>query len=306
MPRELRFCRNCGFRLGEGPAEYTETVRFQNVPPGTLPGNSSQMPSAGFGYPGGAIAAGASGHMRKRRRRMSGMTWMFLGLIIFFIAAAAFTAIIKPIRRNVNVEFAEAVAPRSYAGVDSFETTDQGVTFGNVEPPGSPADKAGLVGGDVITTVDGQQVHTDDEMMDLLRRTPVGKTLDVVYHRDGETKTTKLTTVSKEGFDRLAEAFRSRPEGKGQFGYDDDEMERVPIPGTNLFGIRLNSILQNRAADLAGIKDGDIVIEFDKIPIRTPEEFQSRVVRAIPYTTANIVVMRGEERLEIPVKLGKQ
>ena len=41
MPRELRFCRNCGFRLGEGSAEYTETVRFQNAPPGTLPGNSS-------------------------------------------------------------------------------------------------------------------------------------------------------------------------------------------------------------------------------------------------------------------------
>ena len=41
MPRELRFCRNCGFRLGEGLAEYTETVRFQNVPPGTLPGNGA-------------------------------------------------------------------------------------------------------------------------------------------------------------------------------------------------------------------------------------------------------------------------
>ena len=39
MPRELRFCRNCGFRLGEGPAEYTETVRFQNGQRGTAAAN---------------------------------------------------------------------------------------------------------------------------------------------------------------------------------------------------------------------------------------------------------------------------
>jgi C-terminal processing protease CtpA/Prc len=143
-------------------------------------------------------------------------------------------------------------------------------------------------------------------MMELLGRTPVGKTLDIVYLRDGATKNTKLTTISKEGFDQLNQAFRSRPEGRGQFGYDDDEMDRVGIPGTPIYGVRLGSILQNRAADLAGIKDGDIVIEFDKIPIRTPEEFEARVLRAVPYTTVNIVVMRGEERLEIPVKVGKQ
>ena len=50
-------------------------------------------------------------------------------------------------------------------------------------------------------------------------------------------------------------------------------MERVPIPGTKLSGVRLDNILQSRAADLAGVKEGDIVIEFDGIPIRTPEEF---------------------------------
>src|SRR4051812_20295112 len=32
MPPEMRFCRSCGGRLGEGVEEYTETVWFQNVP----------------------------------------------------------------------------------------------------------------------------------------------------------------------------------------------------------------------------------------------------------------------------------
>ena len=300
MPRELRFCRNCGFRLGEGSAEYTETVRFQNVPPGTLPRNGAGQYQQ---YQYGGMAVSPSGPMRKRKKRMSGMSWMFIVLIVFFVAAAGFTAIIRPIRQNVHVQFAQ---PRAYAGVNSFDTTDGGVTFDNVEPPGSPADKAGLVGGDVITTVDGEAIHSDDEMSALLARTPIGKTLDVVYLRDGETKNTKLATISREELDRLNSAYRNRPEGRGQFGYEDGEAERVPIPGTKMFGVRLGDILSNRPADIAGVKAGDIVIEFDGIPIRTSEEFLSRVRRALPYSTVKLVVMRGDERVEIPVKMGKQ
>lgn len=301
MPKELRFCRNCGFRLGEGSAEYTETVRFQDLPTGTAPVNSSQ--NSFYRAAGGPVAVSPGGNIRKRRGRLSGTTWMFIGLLIFFIIAAGFTAIIKPIRQNI-VEIRQSMPSRSYAGVSSFDTADGGVTFDNVEPPGSPADKAGLVGGDIITTVDGQAVQTDDEMMELLGRTPIGKTLDVVYVRDGETKTTKLTTISKGEFDRLAAEFRNRP--KGRFGYDNDESERVPIPGTTMFGVRLDDISPSLPADMAGIKEGDIVIEFDGAAIRTPEELTGRVRRAEPYGTVKVVVMRGSERLEIPVKMGKQ
>jgi putative serine protease PepD len=68
--------------------------------------------------------------------------------------------------------------------------------------------------------------------------------------------------------------------------------------------------LRSRPADIAGLKEGDIVVEFDGVPIRTSEEFLMRVRRAQPYSTVKLVVMRGEapplERVEIPVKLGKQ
>ena len=84
-------------------------------------------------------------------------------------------------------------------------------------------------------------------------------------------------------------------------------MERVEVPGSKpdakIYGVRLDSILQSRAADLAGVKNGDVVTEFDGIPIRTPEEFQSRVRRALPYSTIKLVVVRNGERLEIPVKM---
>jgi serine protease Do len=308
MPRELRFCRNCGFRLGEGSAEYTETVRFQDARQGVSSRNNAagQDPFATpYGLSGGPMSPVGGGVVGKRRKRISGMTWMFLGLLFFFIAAAIFTSVVTPIRRGLNPQISFPSTSRAYVGVNSFDTGDGGVTFDNVEPPGSPADKAGLVGGDLITAFDGHAVHTDDEIMDLLGLTPIGKTVDVVFIRDGEQKTTKLTTISKAEFDRLVGEFRNRPQGKGQFGYDDDETERVPIPGTKIFGVRLDEILQSRPADLAGIKKGDIVTEFDGIPIRTPEELLSRIRRALPYSTVKVVVARGTEQLEIPVKMGK-
>ncbi len=307
MPRELRFCRNCGFRLGEGTAEYTETVRFADKHQGVLAPDrataSGQPLVTTYGLSSG-MAPALSGPVQKRRK-ISGMTWMFLGLLVFFIAAAAFTAIVTPNRPGMNIEFA-AAAPRSMVGVDGFDDAEGGATFGNVEPPGSPADKAGLVGGDIITSFDGQTVSDEDDMSDLLAKTPIGKTVDVIYIRDGETKTTQLTTVGRAEFDRLNKAFRSRPEGRGLFGFDDGRTERVAIPNTKIFGVRLDEISQSRPADLAGVKKGDVVIEFDGIPIRTVDEFGMRVRRAIPYSTVLVVVMRGSERLEIPVKMGKQ
>lgn len=290
MPSELRFCRNCGFRLGDSVSEYTETIRFGGEQGAVVPGRVS-----------------APAPVRKRRK-MSGMAWVFIGLLIFFIGAAAFTAVISPMRRG-NVGFVQHSVPKSYAGVREWNTTKtkDGVTFEAVTPPGGPADKAGLVGGDVIVKFDGQRVNNEDEMNRVLTRTPIGKTVEVEYIRDGQTNVTKLTTVSEEELKRLAREFDGRPpQLRAQFGYDDDDSEQVEIPGTKMHGVRLDDVFPSRPADMAGIRNGDIVVAFDGVPIRTPEEFLMRVRRSVPYSTVKLSVIRGEEKLEIPVKMGRQ
>lgn len=285
MPSELRFCRNCGFRLGEGLAEYTETVRFDGTRIPAVGSVSTPVPV-------------------KKRRRMSGMTWIFLGLLIFFIGAAAFTAVISPMRERVSG--INISVKKSYTGVDGWENSDQGVTFDQVNLPGGPADKAGLVGGDVIVSFDGQRIENDDQIRDLMIRTPIGKTVDVQYMRDGETHATRLTTISEDEFQRLRSAFEDRPEGRGQLGYDPGDAKVVEIPGTKMHGIQLGDISSSGPAILAGVKANDIVIEFDGAPIRTTEELRMRVRRAIPYSTIKLVVMRDGQRVEIPVKMGRQ
>jgi PDZ domain-containing secreted protein len=146
-----------------------------------------------------------------------------------------------------------------------------------------------------------------------MTKTPVGKTVDIEYMRDGQKKMAKLTTISLEENRRLTREFEKRPEGRAHFGYEDGDAERVQVPGTNLYGVKLGTVLRSRPADLAGVKEGDIITAFDGIPIRTSDELLMRVRRALPYSTVTLsIVRKGEnesdpiQKLEIPVKMGKQ
>jgi hypothetical protein len=298
MPREMRFCRVCGQRLGEGPAEYTETVRF-----GT---DTAAVPRTTSAYipPQGAPIASQTGAglPYKRRRRISGMAWIFIIIAMLFVVGGILSAVkkrVSPTRITVNV------APRSYFGVDGFDNAQGGVTFASVEPPDGPADKAGLVGGDIITAFDGHAVTDEDQIADLLRQTPTGKTVEVIYIRDGETKKTQLTTISESDFNQLQRTYRSRPEGRGYFGFDDDRVTRITDAANKTYGVRLDYIERNGPADLFGLKDGDIITAFDDVPIRTGEELLSRVRRAVPKSAVEVTIIRNGQTMKIPVTIGR-
>lgn len=302
MPSELRFCRNCGFRLTSEFGGYTATDVSGPI-----------VPSAPV----------------KKKRRLSGMSWIFVGLLVFFVVAAGFTALIAPLRNSTVVNRTPVNRVTIGARVDQ---TDEGVLVESAGVPNGPADKAGLIGGDVLLSFNGQKVENEDQFQELITKTQAGQTVDVEYSRDGEKKVAKLTTISQDDERKLNREFERRPD-KAQFGYEDGDADRVPVPGMNIHGVKLGTILRSRPADLAGVKEGDIVIEFDGVPIRTSDEFLMRVRRAQPYSTVKLVVMRppvdpgappptdeeeapkepkppGEtkpmQKLEIPVKLGKQ
>jgi S1-C subfamily serine protease len=316
MPSAMRFCRSCGFRLGEGVAEYAETVRLHNPastagasrPPqtgGAAYGPHSWAPVAPVASQAGQPAGQASarlGECRKKqgRRRAPWIVWMVLGVTV---ASVTTGGLLSPFGlRNRARSAASARAARSYLGLEGLAATNGGVTFDYVYPPGGAADKAGLIGGDVITSFDGQPVTTNDQLMKLLAATPIGKTVELVYIRDGQTNRTQLTTISADEQARLKKLFENRPEGQGFLGIED--WDRVAVPGTNIYGVQLNDVAKNRPGYIAGLRDGDIVIEFGGIPIRTSRELVARIERTVPDSVVKIVVMRGGERLEIPVKVG--
>ena len=297
MPIEMRFCRSCGNRLGEGPAEYTETVRFPNTT-GAAGGRTTPF------YPGAYAPLTQQPGAGRRRRVLGlvGMTWVWILLGLFFAGGGIMSLVRRNFAPRTSISRPDS---KSYFGVLSFDNTNGGVTFKNVEPPGGPADKAGLVGGDTIISFDGQPVDEANEILDILARTPIGKTVEVVYRRDGEIRKTQLTTISREDFRQLERVFARRPEGQGMFGFRSERMTRISNLDTKTFGVRIDYVEPTGPADLFGIKKGDIITEFDNVAIRTPEEFLSRVRRALPYSTVYVALLRDGQRVVIPVKIGK-
>jgi membrane-associated protease RseP (regulator of RpoE activity) len=316
MPNGMRFCRACGCRLGEGVEEYTETVRLDGARAtagAARTKTASAFPPANVKDWGGVARNAREQAMRsmtaglrpwKMGRTCSSlvpkwMIWVFLPIIAVSIMGGISSN--KRVRgvKGGDRAAASSSAP-SYMGAE-YKTAQGGVLIRDVSPPGSAADKAGLIGGDVITSYDGKPVKSDGELSGFLGNTPVGKTVDVTFVRDGETKTVKLTTVSEDDNDNLREAFGDVP--KGFLGVNDN-FQRVQVPNTSIYGVQLKEVYKNKPAYIAGLRDGDIVIEFNGTPIRTTEEFNDRIDRATPDSTVKVVVMRGSERQEIMVKMG--
>ncbi len=62
--------------------------------------------------------------------------------------------------------------------------------------PGSPAQVAGLRGGDVITSFEGKTINSAEELIVAVRAKNVGDRVTLTYKRDGVTKSTSLTLTA--------------------------------------------------------------------------------------------------------------
>jgi membrane-associated protease RseP (regulator of RpoE activity) len=310
--RGMRFCRACGFRLGEGVAEYVETMRFDGA---SLPVAHAHAAATTVQTPAPPTTTLAPVACRRRRAgvwRMRWLVWMMLALMFSSGGGSILLRRNLPqwIRQNVPIMFGRGnsftppAAPRSFFGTQGFTTVDEGAMVDAVVPNG-PAASAGLIGGDIVTRFDGQAVESSDDMTRLLRTTPIGKIVEIVFLRDGALKTITLTTASSAAFNTDTDTlmgFAGHPQGF----LGVDSMSRVHVPGSNIYGVRLGSVSNNRPADIAGLHRGDIVIEFDGTPIRTAEEFTARIRRATPGQTVNITVMRDGQQVGVPVKMGRR
>src|SRR6185503_17315415 len=88
MPQGMRFCRACGNRLGEGPAEYTETVRLRDAP---TAGHQATPFTPTY-------APIAQQTPYKKKKKLSGMVWIIIIIGSLFLLGGVLSAV----RRSVN------------------------------------------------------------------------------------------------------------------------------------------------------------------------------------------------------------
>jgi len=71
-------------------------------------------------------------------------------------------------------------------------------------------------------------------------------------------------------------------------------------------GVIISSVVEDSAAEKAGLKPYDIIIEFEDLPVEKSNEFLNRVAMLRPGTTVDLVVLRDGESKKFTIKLGKR
>ena len=156
-----------------------------------------------------------------------------------------------------------------------------GVTVSNVVA-GSPAEQAGLKIGDTITAVDGKDVKSGDELVsDIARRKP-GSKAKLAFFRNGKKEEATVTIADRsklfasrlgdEEDNQNAEAPKPSKFGLTVRSITPEIADRLNIPAGK--GVVVQDVKQGSfAADDVGLNRGDVILEVNKQPVNSPDDF---------------------------------
>lgn len=158
---------------------------------------------------------------------------------------------------------------------------------------GSPAEKAGLKQGDVIVGFAGEKVTSRPTFRLKVASSPVGKSFEIDYYREGRRHTTTITPAPAENvvFDLERETTRQDRDSNSsepaktafnEFGFEVQPLtpelaKSLDLPA-GIKGLLVSEVKEGSSADAEGIKQGDVitkVVRDRKIqPLSTVKEFR--------------------------------
>ena len=193
------------------------------------------------------------------------------------------------------VQFGEV--KRGALGVDAQDVTPeisrmlslpentQGTVITRVRA-GSPAETAGLKPGDVIISLNGKPVATEQELHNLEGLSAAGAAVEVGIVRDGKPETVNATLKVQEVRTTKGDALDPRLAGT-QFADSGDNLRRRGISG-----VTVTRIVETSRAFQAGLRSGDVIVAVNQRDIDNAADFE-RAVSAKPRQLM-LTVVRGD------------
>jgi len=174
-----------------------------------------------------------------------------------------------------------------------------GALVANVSKDG-PAEKAGVKVGDVIVEFDGLAIKDSGDLPIIVARTPVEKKVRMKVLRD---KKEVVLNVSV-GELKDEEIVASAPE-KGELGLTVQRLTPQMAESLGLErseGVVVTAIEPGSAAEEAGIRRGDVILEVDRRAVRTLDEYKKALAGARKGRGVLFLVRRGESTLFLALK----
>jgi serine protease Do len=147
---------------------------------------------------------------------------------------------------------------------------------------GTGAEKAGLVSGDIIKSVDDKTIKNVNELIKEIQKKKVGQKVKLSVVRDGKPMTIEITTTAMPD---KPEAIKEK-EMEEKVGARVQELTpqlaaRYRISSEIKRGVVIISVEEGSPADDIGLQEGDIIIEINRKKIETIKDFE-KAIKDIP------------------------
>jgi serine protease Do len=161
---------------------------------------------------------------------------------------------------------------------------NQGAVVSQVED-GSPAAKAGLKVGDVITELDGQKVNDASQLQIEVGQKQPGSTIKLEVLRDGSNVNVPVTLEAMGSRDGAGKETASNGHGKARWGIGladiTPEMREQLQASSDLHGAVVEQVQPGSSADNAGLQRGDVIVSVNRQPMQNAADVQ-KALSAVP------------------------
>ena len=179
----------------------------------------------------------------------------------------------------------------------------------NKVTPGSGADKAGVLVGDVILAFGGREISLSADLPPLVGSSRPGSKADLSIWRDGKTLTLPVTISELPADGPLAAARGASPEAAAgnPLGIVADDLapeQRKQLGIANDEGIVVTRITGNTARR-AGLAPGDVILMVGRKPVKSVSGFNTMIKAAKPGDSIMLLVRRDEQTQFLALTLPK-
>ena len=182
---------------------------------------------------------------------------------------------------------------------------NNGALIAGVEKNG-PADKGGLLAGDVITKFDSKAIITSSDLPRAVAATKPGKMVAVEVLRKGAVKSLNIGVGEMPNDpNETAPAVKPTPRAEAnKIGLTLKEL--TPAQKKKLNGKNGLLVMDTAgAAAQAGIRRGDVILGLNNSETQSVELFNKQINAVPAGKTVAVLVLRGESTLYVPIKVAK-
>ena len=202
------------------------------------------------------------------------------------------TQIVKP---TVDTLIRDGKVTHGYMGIGISDVTPENEKFFNVSDAtgavvtqveaDSPAAKAGLKVGDVITKLDGQKVSDAGELQVEVGQKGPGTTIKLEVIRDGKNTTIPVTLEAMGSRDKEGNEVGENEHDKIHWGLGLADMtpdlrQQLQAPGS-VHGAVIEQVQPGSSADNAGLQRGDVIVQVDRHDVQSAADVQ-RALGSVP------------------------